>query len=278
MDNSNANKELIDTLSGLTLGDETPTNATTNRPVIPPSLGSTGRNFSTWGSPAPLLNSPTFGKISTPSGHKKLAPVPALKEGGSGVIKDPWIVEVNINNPKRTRKFDVVFVTGIKENGKIHNGFHIRKIIAIADVNEWEASIPLGLPGLLRGIEGRCVMVKGPSRPIWFRDQGLYHRSLFCAATADVHSATQLKIESNPTQCRGKSYWILMFPEGTLLDNNIFSGNYRAVKQNVVPMKMKAGNKDALAMGIYWLVANAGGRRVKAAKKADANLDDMYNF
>lgn len=211
------------------------------------------------------------------------APVQIIHEtltsgSGLGTLESPWVILVDTEHPERNREFDITFVESIKLDMKLRKGFHIRRSVTPLNQNEWEAWIPLNLPDGLTAALGRCVMIKGPSRDYWLREEKHYHCVVFCKATEVAHGATQMEIENDPTGARAWHHWLLVFPPGIQLDNKIFSSDKSKIQKKKIAMKETAGTRVILGMGLYWLVATKFGRDFGKAQDAPVNYDDQYNW
>ena len=85
----------------------------------------------------------------------------------NGLLENPWILEVNIQRAEANRDFDIEHVQGIDQDDiYVRNGFHIRRMVAADDHDDWTATIPTNYePQYAK----RIIMVKGPSRDYWLR-------------------------------------------------------------------------------------------------------------
>jgi hypothetical protein len=84
--------------------------------------------------------------------------------------------------------------------------------------DEWSATIPhKEFPALA----DRCVLICGPSQDLWHRRPDLYHDEQFCEQTLMVHETHQTAINQSITH--PFSYWLLVLPKGTKLENYIIS-------------------------------------------------------
>ena len=127
-------------------------------------------------------------------------------------------------------------------------------------------------------------MVQGPSLTFAQNNPELYHRKkkVDCEAAKRAHEKIQGQLEADST--RALSYYLLVFPPNTLLDNSIFSSNNFDVKENTNGMKMLAAeegnefNIDVTFMAIWWQIAKAGGDLTRAAgKKAKTTATDLFD-
>jgi hypothetical protein len=82
-------------------------------------------------------------------------------------------------------------------------------------------------------LANRAVLVRGPSQGYWHQDAERYHQDRdppekFCTQTLKVHETLQTALETNKD--RLYSHWLLVFPEGTMLENHVMSDNAEHVK------------------------------------------------
>jgi hypothetical protein len=194
----------------------------------------------------------------------------------NGTIDNPWVRPVDIRYPERNAEFDIQFVEQMSHGVYERKGFHIRKTVVTFDWDLYEASIPSNYP---LELSRRLILVKGPSRSFWENNSDMYHGTgmVDCDMTRKAHTATEILLEKN--HARQWQYWLLVFPQGTVLDNQIFSED-----EDIIPMEgnpvMSDGKtndfgKDIRGMVVYWCIAVAGGRRVENSSNRKKNKD-MY--
>jgi hypothetical protein len=199
---------------------------------------------------------------------------------GDGRKEFPYIIDVDPTHPEQNHIFDIECCSTV-HNAHEYLAYHIRAAIPCPDYNLWEATIPKMLPRKLCGYAKRAMLVKGPSQPSWLRDVKRYHTKLgkhkkSCPETERKHTNTSLEIAKNPE--RAHSYWLLLWPAGVVLDNQIFSNHPTEVEKGVVPMEVdKNGNefkKVLFGMAIYWRITEKyGGTQVEDNKKTiDATM------
>ena len=109
-------------------------------------------------------------------------------------------------------------------------------------MNEWHISVPEKLPKLLKIYRNCLLMVKGLPCDFRIQDSELYHKVWTKEvgkndATKRVHSDADLEIQGNENW-HYKSCYVL-FPDGIMLDNQIFSYNDINVETIEVGMKLK---------------------------------------
>jgi hypothetical protein len=196
----------------------------------------------------------------------------------NGRLNSPWIIQVNLTNPEANRDFDVQFVPGIDTDKCFsRDGFFICRSIAAPDFKLWSASIPQGYnPEYAK----RIILFKGPSQDFWRRTTERFHGTgkVDCTATKNAHSATEIAIEKNEE--RQTAFYLMCFPPGVILENQIFSRDEEDVPTNKNPMKSTAKQnmfeKDLRAMVLYWKIAVKGG--VKIGKQVSNERDkDMFD-
>jgi hypothetical protein len=188
----------------------------------------------------------------------------------------PWITIVNKEQPEANREFDIQFVQNMTHGNYERNGYHIRLTVAAMDYDAWEATTP-NSGGYPPEFERRLIMLKGPSQSSWERNTERYHatKKVNCARTKAAHSGTEIEISKD--LARQQSHWLLVFPQGTILDNQIFSDDDGEVAVTLNPITSKTndeGNsfrKDMRGLVLFWCIAVAGGRKVgKVTKKPKA--------
>jgi hypothetical protein len=193
---------------------------------------------------------------------------------GDGRKEFPYIVDVDPTHPERNHIFDIERCSTV-HNAHEYLAYHIRATIPCPDYDLWEATIPKMLPRNLRSYTKRTMLVKGPSQPSWLRDVKKYHAKLekqkkSCPETERRHTNTSLEIAKNPEYVH--SYWLLLWPAGVVLDNQILSNHPTEVEKGVVPMEVGTNEnefkKDPFGMAIYWRIAEKyGGTQVEDNKK-----------
>jgi hypothetical protein len=190
------------------------------------------------------------------------------------------VVMVNTKFPERNREFDIVRLPQIDHNHHSRSAYHIRRSVDPCDFDKWEATIPepSEYPDWFNqcpSLFGLLMIIKGPSRTDWIRDYDRYHANIKCSETFREHKAADLEIQEDKT--REDSHYLLVWPKGTRLDNNIFSGDGNDVEIQFNDMKVEAKDsafdKDILGIAVWWRIADYGGRKVKDAKnKVDPKL------
>ena len=89
-----------------------------------------------------------------------------------------------------------------------------------------------------------CTLLKGPSRLFWHHHNSIFEATVgnfLDTATKSAFQRDTLKVERD--EARWNAYCLFIFPVGTVLDNNIFSGASKHVKVEHLPVKLIAGHK-----------------------------------
>jgi hypothetical protein len=202
----------------------------------------------------------------------------------NGTKNRPYITMVNCLCPEKNGPFDITCFEELEHNDRDRNGFHVRRSIDPQDMDAWGASIPSAVvfPWLVP-LTGRVLFIKGPSRSFWIRDFKRYHngrKPINCQVTGKFHEKSDTAIASDPN--RETSYFLLVFPPDTVLDNYCFSNDHFVVQKNKNPMKLEANDidnafkKDVLGMTIWWRIAVAGGTLIRQAKDSE-NPENLYD-
>ena len=203
---------------------------------------------------------------------------PEFKQDGSADY--PFIVIVNPKKPEANQGFDVTLVDRVEFRNFNRNAFHIRKTTTVSQEHDWEAKIPFEkFPTLAH----RSVLIRGPSQDLWHQRPDVYHYGDHCPTTKTAHESVRTEIEGNPD--RKFSYWLLVLPRDTQLENYIFSDDAVIVKKEIkelitdVKVEMK-DDKDEdkvtkeeveiYGMDVSWKIAKAGGTMIRSpsVKKA----------
>eukprot|EP00957_Ditylum_brightwellii_P010024 756548-Ditylum_brightwellii.AAC.1 len=117
--------------------------------------------------------------------------------------------------------------------------------------------------------QDQCVILKGPSRSFW-----ICHHNLFEEVAAESgkemgrftkNAFKHDAIGINQSEERKWVYHLFIWPLGTCLDNNIFSGYSETCKADFFAHKLKGDHamnpfrKDMNAITISWTVGISGG-------------------
>ena len=185
-----------------------------------------------------------------------------------GTFAYPYIVVLNLDKPERNWGFEVSLVRNIEHRNFTRDAYHIRKTSTLSQEADWNAYVPLKqYPALA----GRAVLIRGPSQDFWHQKASRYHQEMKCDKTKTVHETLETQI-SNDTN-RRYSFWLLVFPKGTELENHILSDDAVNVKKHyndlVESVKLNEGEDDEeevelLGLDIYWRIATKGGEMIRS--------------
>ena len=217
----------------------------------------------------------------------KILESPNFKMDGSE--DHPYIVIVNKERPEANLGFEVSLVAGIEHRGYVRTAYHIRKVrkslvvveqrnwasshltscpastqtTCVTQEDDWEAIIPRDkYPSLSK----RAVLIRGPSQNFWHKSSTRYHQDGFCDKTRQVHEVLEAKIAETVT--RRYSWWLIVLPDGTELENHIMSDDAVHVKKVAMDLEetMKKYDEDDIeeeftlvGMDVYWRIALKGG-------------------
>lgn len=182
----------------------------------------------------------------------------------------PYIIIVDPLKPEANWGFEVSLVKQIEYRHFTRDIYHIRKVTDLSQEGEWEMTIPLvKFPSLAN----RAVLVRGPSQSYWHQDADRYHQDQdppekFCPQTKKVHESLQTALEANKE--RLYSHWLLVFPEGTLLENHVMSDNAEHVTRHSFDLvgsfafpdetvKGKTVEIEIFGLDVHWRIALKGG-------------------
>jgi hypothetical protein len=182
-------------------------------------------------------------------------------DSGDGTEERPWIVPVNPEYPERHgHGFFVQPVEKMTCGRYERSGFHIR---TVGDTNfeKWNATIPQNVDP---GLEDRVIEFRKPSVSSFFQNNEIYHKDIDCLATKNANNSTMVAIDEDK-----RRHWLyvwLVFPNGTILDNRVFSSDDEIVQMEghgiEIPKEEIDLEEDFIGVGIYWRIAEKGGRRI----------------
>jgi hypothetical protein len=183
-----------------------------------------------------------------------------------GTKERPYVIIADPERPESCRGFEVALIPNIKVGNYVRSVFHIRHVTTQGMEDEWTATIPHeDYPTLAN----RSVLIRGPSQELWHRRPDLYHEEAFCAHTALIHETQQTSIKQSIV--RLYSYWLLVLPKGTVLENYIISNDSINVTTCTQEMTKAFETEDEngntqletlYGMDVYWRIAVAGGSMV----------------
>jgi hypothetical protein len=185
-----------------------------------------------------------------------------------GSVDFPYIIMVDASKPEANWGFEVAYVQQVEHMNFNRDIYHIRKVTGVPQDNEWEASIPSKKYPTLAD---RDVLIRGPSQDYWHKDASVYHQMEFCERTKKVHESLQTALDTNKD--RLYSHWLLVFPQGTHLENHVFSGDAVHVKKesldlcdsfSYVDENNKTKDVELFGMDVYWRIAVKGGEMIRS--------------
>jgi hypothetical protein len=185
-----------------------------------------------------------------------------------GSFDYPYIIIVNVTKPEANWGFEVSFVPNIEHRNFSRDIYHIRRVTGVGQEEDWEAIIPTKkYPSLGQ----RAVLIRGPSQDYWHKDHEIYHAESFCERTKKAHESLQTNIEKSKD--RLYSYWLLVFPHGTEIENHILSDDAVHVKKESLDLvgsytytddKNKNHDMELYGLDVYWRIAVKGGEMIRS--------------
>jgi len=189
-----------------------------------------------------------------------------------GTKENPYIIIADPERPETCLGFEVALVPLLQVGNFVRSVYHIRHVTTQGMEDDWSATIPhKEFPALAN----RSVLIRGPSQELWHRRPDLYHEEEFCKQTALIHEAQQTAIKRSIV--RGYSYWLVVLPKGTMLENYIISHDSVHVQKGTQEMEKKFevetddGSTEwetLYGMDVYWRIAVAGGNMVSDPESA----------
>jgi len=190
--------------------------------------------------------------------------IPEYKQ--CGTKEQPYIIIADPERPESCWGFEVALIPNIKVGNYVRSVYHIRHVTTQGMEDEWSSTIPHEeFPTL----SNRSVLIRGPSQELWHRRNDIYHEEQFCAQTALIHETQQTAIRQSIV--RMYSYWLLVLPKGTVLENYIISHDSINVTTCTQEMTKAFEAEDEsgktqletlYGMDVYWRIAVAGGSMV----------------
>jgi hypothetical protein len=180
----------------------------------------------------------------------------------------PYIIIVDPNKPEANWGFEVSFVPQIEHRNFSRDIYHIRKVTGVPQDGEWEATIPLKKYPTLAN---RAVLIRGPSQDYWHQDAERYHVESFCSQTKKAHESLQTILDNNKE--RLYSHWLLVFPQGTQMENHILSDDAVHVKRGTLDLvgsyeyldeKNKNQDVELIGLDVHWRIAVKGGDMIRS--------------
>jgi hypothetical protein len=180
-----------------------------------------------------------------------------------GSKENPHIIIADPEKPETCKGFEVSLVPNIKVGNHVRSVYHIRHVTAQGTEDDWSAIVPREeFPALAN----RSILICGPSQELWHRRTDLYHEDSFCDQTALIHEAQQTAIKQS--LLRRYSFWLVVLPKGTMLENYIISHDSVNVMKGTQEMtqafeiendKGKPEMETLYGMDVHWRIAVAGG-------------------
>ena len=196
-----------------------------------------------------------------------------------GTQDNPFPIYVDLEETHLNLGFDIARVVGTKHEHHKYAAFHIRRSVDVPDFMHWSAYVPHS-NSLPMNEVSRVIIIKGPSKSYWFRDQDeLYHDNLeekdACPVLKDTLVARSLTFNTDPNKFF--FYWKLIFPEGTDLDNAVYSNDLPLLKRDFVSMGLRKEESDFTVdipgVILVFKIAERGGVRVSKEKDEVPELD-----
>ena len=187
-----------------------------------------------------------------------------------GTKSNPYITFVDTKFPERNGGMfgvEINFVSDIQHANFKRQGYKIRLNVTPMDYEEYEMTIPseYELPQFV----SRCTMLKGPSRNFWHRENAIFENiaeNKLDEATKNAFQRDTLQVKRD--EKRHHSYHLFVFPVGTTLDNNIFSGASNRIKADQIPLKLTHNNacnkfnKQMNQFELIWTIGVKGGEEL----------------
>jgi hypothetical protein len=182
----------------------------------------------------PIISIPTMASVSSIESSDTAAVIlkqvidqvhalEKIKQDGSADF--PYVIIADPSKPEANNGFEVSLVKGVEFRNFTRSVYYIRRTTAVPQVDEWSAMIPLKkYPSLAK----RAVLIRGPSQDFWNQKASRYHQNQFCDKTKVVHQTLETQISGEPT-CK-ISYWLIVLPSDTVLENHILSDDAEHVK------------------------------------------------
>jgi hypothetical protein len=216
-------------------------------------------------SPSPLLTPPRPARMEdfpvstgTPSWSAESVgagrELPLVHGTGRGTKFDPIVIIVDKNIPESHRGFHVHYLPNIAHEGYSRKGWKVWRSAYWRDKKFWSM---MTYQSTNVDLANRSVMVKGPSRPCWAAMDAAWQEKMDCAATSDQCAATTLAIKED--ESRQFTYWLIIFPQDTHLDNVILSGDPFKVKGKLKGIMEDIEGVEHRYHTMNWKIADRNG-------------------
>lgn len=254
-------------------------------PPKPASMDNLTARFSNLGMPVKEIGVPTVTATMSSTGSSvpstemsvtdyvlhQVDALTAIKMDGSADY--PYIIIVDTSKPEANWGFEVSFVHNVEVLNFHRDIYHIRKVTGVEQAEEWTATIP---SKKYPALANRAVLIRGPSQDYWHQDAKRYHQpqedKVICEPTKKAHMVLQTNI--NESKDRLYSHWLLVFPQGTEMENFVMSHDAYHVMRNSFelysaieswdPEKKKSEFLDLLGMDVHWRIAVKGGEMISS--------------
>jgi hypothetical protein len=197
---------------------------------------------------------------------------------------NPFLSPVDLDFPERSRDFNTHIIEGLERGDYAWKAAHIRTTVPTPDRNLWSAVIP-DPSTIATEYVGRVILIKAPSLDFYERNHDIYHHKLKCEQTKKAHRSADAEMKANKDDERHSKYYLLIFPEGTELDNSHLgsSGSNTVPKySNAITFERKhvfnKYGKDILGTAVYWEIAFKNGGKPIGNVTDDADKDESTFF
>jgi hypothetical protein len=173
---------------------------------------------------------------------------------GRGTKQDPMIIIVDKNFHEHHREFFIHHLPSFVHEGYSREGWKVWISTYWRDRKLWSMMI---YQSTHVDLANRSVMVKGPSRPCWAGMDAKWKEKLNCTATTQQCAAATKAVQQD--ESRHFKYWLIVFPEGTHLDNVILSGDPFKVKGKIKGIMEEIGGNEHRYHTMNWKIADRNG-------------------
>ena len=241
-----------------------PSNKTTTNETVDKDLG--------FISPKPTKTTTVTDHFSNLSINPELlfSPVRNCKPSSShrvGTKGNPHIICVDTKFPEAHREFDIEEIDRIEHEHWAVKGYHIRTDVGCHDKKEWIAKMVM-----YNGEPDKAILIKGKTRKSCYNELATYHHTNTLKFVKEKHLKTKAQLKENAD--RDYSFWLLVFPQGVVLDNSILSGNNKTVLMKTSGTSEMKGTGNFLTLIVYWQIAVKNDDYFNA----DSDNDDEFDF
>jgi hypothetical protein len=207
--------------------------------------------------------------------------IPPPEEQQDGTLGNPYTIHANLNAMERNSGFELNFVNEVVYNLKKYRVIEIRHPIMLHDAKEWKAVIcSERIPELY---QNRAIMISGPSVDEFSLDNvksaAKYHADnpeIVCANSVSARGSHLVAIGKSSD--RKRNYYLLLFPEGCILDNSVFCNDTTLIKRfrkDMVKNHPTHQNRTYTGSFAIWRIALRGGMEV--AEEEAVESDPAYD-